>query len=136
MWPALPVADWASTRDTLQLWMQIVGKTRLAHTPRINHWWNVPLYVSARGLTTSLIPNDDGRGFELNFDFIDHTLDVDVSDGSRASIALEPMTVARFYRSFTDTLEKLGLHTDIWPVPVEIEGAIPFADDETHSAYD
>jgi hypothetical protein len=120
----------------LQLWTQIVGKTRLAHTPVINHWWNAPLYVSARGLTTSLIPSADGRGFELRFDFLDHTLNADVSDGARASLALEPMTVARFYHSFTEMLDKLGLHTSIWPVPVEIEGAIPFAQDETHSAYD
>jgi Family of unknown function (DUF5996) len=136
-WPALPVAEWAPTRDTLQLWMQIVGKTRMVHTPLINHWWNVPLYVTARGCTTSLIPNEDGRGFELNFDFLDHTLDVNVSDGSRGSIALEPMTVARFYRSFTEMLDKLGLHTEIWPVPVEIPDAhTSFADDETHHDYD
>src|SRR5262245_7393877 len=95
-WPALPVADWAPTRDTLQLWTQIVGKIRLARTPITSHWWNVPLYVSARGLTTSLIPAGD-RGFEINFDFVGHELRLVVSDGAERAVPLRAQPVADFY---------------------------------------
>src|SRR6476661_7431023 len=96
-WPALPVEEWAETRDTLQLLMQIVGKVRLAHSPLLNHWWNVPLYVTARGLTTSLMWTNDGRGFQIDFDFVAHELVVEVSDGARRTIPLAARPVADFY---------------------------------------
>ena len=134
-WPALPLADWADTRDTVQLWTQIVGKVRMVHTPLANHWWNVPLYVDARGLTTSLIPYGS-RAFEVRFDFIDHALSIQVDDGMAATMALADGPVASFYRQFMDLLDDLDLHTEIWTMPVEIEGAIPFDRDDTHTAYD
>jgi hypothetical protein len=134
-WPPLPVTAWAETRDTLQLWTQIVGKVRLARTPLVNHWWNVPLYVSARGLTTSLIPAGD-RGFEIEFDLHAHRLDITVTDGTDASMALEPMTVVAFYEAFGEQLDRLGLSTSIWPMPVEIPGAVRFDEDRQHGSYD
>jgi hypothetical protein len=117
------------------LWTQIVGKVRLANTPPLNHWWNVPLYVSSRGLTSSLIPHDD-RGFGVDFDLIDHVLRISVTDGSVATMALESRTVADFHAEFTSLLDGLGLSTHIWTMPVEIEGAIAFEEDTTHSSYD
>ena len=134
-WPALPVAEWSPTRDTLQLWTQIVGKVRLARTDVMSHWWNVPLYVTARGLTTSLIPAG-GRGFQVDFDFLEHRLDVVVTDGSRRSIRLSPMPVADFYRQFMTTLDELGLTTPIWTMPVEIPDAIAFDVDHEHMSYE
>ena len=135
-WPSLPVAEWQATRDTLQLWAQIVGKVRMVNTPLLNHWWNVPLYVTARGLTTSLIPHPTGPAFQIDFDLRDHELEVVTDTGERRSIRLESTPVARFYAELMDALDQLGVGTDIWPVPVEIEGAIPFPDDEVHATYD
>ena len=135
-WPALPLAEWEPTRDTVQLWTQMVGKVRMANTALINHWWNVTLYVTARGLTTSLIPRADGPNFQVDFDFLAHQLDIVTSTGDQASIRLESQPVASFYAQFMDCLNRLGLGTDIWPMPVEIEGAIPFVDDEVHGTYD
>jgi Family of unknown function (DUF5996) len=135
-WPALPVEEWATTRDTLQLWSQIVGKVRLASSPLLNHWWNVPLYVTARGLTTSLMWADAGQGFEIDFDFIDHRLDIVTASGDRREVALEPRTVADFYRDLMGRLAELGVQPEIWDVPVEIPGAIPFEQDHEHSSYD
>jgi Family of unknown function (DUF5996) len=135
-WPALPVAEWQATRDTLQLWTQIVGKVRLANDPLANHWWNVPLYVTARGLTTSLMPHASGRSFQIDFDFQQHRLDVVTVTGESGSIALEPGPVASFYAAVMGLLNELGVATRIWPVPVEIEGAIPFPQDDVHTAYD
>jgi hypothetical protein len=134
-WPELPVAEWAPTRDTFQLWTQIIGKVRMARTPFVNHWWNVPLYVTARGLTTSLIPDGD-RGFEIDLDLVDHRLDIRVSDGTDRSLALEPRSVADFYAEVMARLDELGLSTEIWTMPVEIEGAIPFDTDHEHASYD
>ena len=134
-WPPLPVEEWAPTRDTLQLWTQVVGKVRLARTPLVNHWWNVALYVTASGLTTSLIPAGD-RGLQIDFDLVHHRVDIVVTDGSRRTIALEPKTTAVFHREVMEALAQLGLATEIWPVPVEIPGAIPFDTDEIHSSYD
>ena len=134
-WPPLPVEEWAPTRDTLQLWTQVVGKVRLARTPLVNHWWNVALYVTASGLTTSLMPAGD-RGFQIDFDLVDHRLDIVVTDGSRRAIHLEPKTTAVFHREVMEALTQLGLATEIWPVPVEIPGAIPFDADEIHASYD
>jgi uncharacterized protein DUF5996 len=134
-WPSLPLAEWQDTRDTLQLWMQIVGKTRMALAPRENHWWHVPLYVDVRGLITSPIPYR-GRAFEVEFDFIDHQLLVNTSDGTRRSIALRPKAVADFYREYMGVLDSLGISVKIWPVPVEIDAPIPFLEDRRHASYD
>ncbi len=134
-WPELPVSEWETTRDTLQLWTQVVGKVRMANTPLVNHWWNVPLYVTARGLGTGLIPRG-ARSFQIDFDFVDHRLDIRVTDGTDASLALEPMSVATFHRAMMDRLDQLGLSTVIWTMPVEIAGAVPFETDEEHGAYD
>jgi hypothetical protein len=135
VWPPLPVAEWQATRDTLQLWTQIVGKVRMESTPLMSHWWNVPLYVTARGLTTSVIPRAR-RAFQIDFDFLAHRLDIVVSDGSSASMQLVSRTVADFYADFTDHLEHLGLTTSFWTMPVEIPDAIPFDHDIQHATYD
>ncbi len=134
-WPELVVSEWEATRDTLQLWTQVVGKIRLANTPLINHWWNVPLYVTSRGLGTGLIPHG-GRGFQIDFDFVDHRLDITVTDGSSATVGLQPMSVATFHREVMARLDQLGLSTVIWTMPVEIAGAVPFEIDEQHGDYD
>ncbi len=135
-WPSLPISEWQPTRDTLHLWTQIVGKVRLASTPFVNHWWNTTLYVTARGLSTSLMPHRDGRGFEIEFDMTSHVLRVSVTDGAQRRVALEPKSVSAFYEELTRKLDELRLTQHIWPVPVEIEGAIPFVEDHEHTAYD
>lgn len=135
-WPAMPVAEWKDTRDTLHLWTQVVGKVRMANAPLVNHWWNVPLYVSPRGLTTSLIPHPTGPAFQIDFDFVASQLDILTVAGGSASLDLESRTVADFYADVMAMLADLGVATPIWPVPVEIEGAIPFPDDKVHAAYD
>jgi hypothetical protein len=135
-WPPLPIAEWQATRDTLQLWTQIVGKVRMANEPLVNHWWNVPLYVTARGLTTSLMSHPSGQGFQIDFDFRSHVLEVVTTSGGRHTLKLRAVAVAEFYGEIMETLDSLGVGTTIWPVPVEIEGAIPFLDDHVHSAYD
>ncbi|HEY6648435.1 MAG TPA: DUF5996 family protein, partial [Mycobacterium sp.] len=118
-WPELPVAQWLDTRDTLQLMTQVVGKVRLANTPLMNHWWNVVLYVSARGLTTGLIPYAD-KGFSIDFDFIGHQLVVSTTGGDRRTVALRAGPIADFYHEVTGLLDELGLSTEIWTTPVEI----------------
>ncbi len=135
-WPSLPVAEWAPTRDTLQLWTQIVGKVRMVNTPLVNHWWNVPLYVTARGLTTSLIPHPHGPSFQIDFDLQAHQLQVVTGVGETRSIPLETRPVAEFYAELMARLDELGVGTQIWPMPVEIEGAIAFPDDRVHASYD
>ena len=136
VWPPLPLAEWQATRDTLQLWTQIVGKIRMVRTPLTSHWWNVPLYVTARGLSTSMIPVG-GRGFQIDFDFATHCLDVAVSDGERRSMPLEARPVADFYAGLMAMLDDLDLTTSIWTMPVEIPGAvIPFDEDGVHVSYD
>src|SRR3954469_12067841 len=135
-WPALRVEDWTATRDTLQLWMQIVGKIRLAQAPMVNHWWQVTLYVTPRGLTTSSMPAGD-RAFEIEFDFCVHRLRITVEGGEQREIALEPKTGPAFYAEVMDALAALDLgDITIWPVPVEIEHAIPFEQDTEHASYD
>ncbi|NKY58271.1 DUF5996 family protein [Nocardia flavorosea] len=134
-WPALEVAEWADTRDTLHMWTQIIGKLRLARAPAVNHWWHVPLYVSARGLTTSAIPCEHGM-FDIEFDFIDHQLHIRTSTGARHRINLEPKSVAAFYAEVTAALHALGIDIDILARPVEVDPAIPFAEDTTHATYD
>lgn len=134
-WPALPFSEWADTYATLHMWTQIVGKVRLALAPRVNHWWEVPLYVSARGLTTSPIPYRDGV-FEVQFDFIDHRLDVTTSAGQTQSMRLEPRTVAQFHTEFFALLRTLDIDVKIWNMPVEIPNPIRFVEDRVHGAYD
>jgi hypothetical protein len=135
VWPALPQAAWGETRATLQLWMQIVGKVRMALTPAINQCWNVTLYPTARGLTT--LPMWHGaRTVQIDFDFLDHVLLVETGEGGRGVIPLKPMTVAEFYRQFMAALDSLGTPVRIWPVPVEIAQPIPFDQDQIHQSYD
>jgi hypothetical protein len=134
-WPALPLEEWADTCATLHMWTQIVGKVRLAQTPLVNHWWNVPLYVSARGLTTTAMPYEDIL-FEMVFDFLDHKLRITCSSGSDTSIALEPKSVAVFYEQTMKALRDMGLKIKIWPMPVEIPDPIRFDQDEQHKSYD
>jgi hypothetical protein len=135
IWPPLPLADWQDTYATLHRWTQIVGKLRLAHAPMLNHWWQVPLYVTSRGLTTSLIPYGS-RSFQVDFDFIDHRLRIAASDGATSGFDLEPRSVAAFYQQVMQRLAALGLETHIWTMPVEIENPVPFETDTAHAAYD
>jgi Family of unknown function (DUF5996) len=134
-WPDLPLSDWAATCDTLHLWTQVVGKIRLSHAPMMNHWWQVPLYVTGRGLTTSPIPYG-GQSFQIDFDFIDHILKVLTTKGDIETMSLGPRTVANFYAELMGRLRGLGLETRIWTMPVEIPDAIPFEHDRTHATYD
>ncbi|WP_235892498.1 DUF5996 family protein [Mycolicibacterium hodleri] len=134
-WPELNVEEWASTRMTLHMWVQIVGKIRLARAPMVNHWWQVPLYVSSRGLTTSAIPYG-AEAFEVEFDFIDHVLRISCSSGTTRTLDLRPQTVAQFYSEVMTALDSLSIPVSIWPSPVEVEPAIPFAEDDVHRAYD
>jgi hypothetical protein len=134
-WPSLRVDDWADTRDTLHMWTQIVGKVRLAKAPMLNHWWQVTLYVTPRGLTTSAMP-DGGRTFEIEFDFCAHELVVHVEGGDRRAVKLEAKTTARFYAEVMAALEDLGVDVAIRPVPVEVEAATPFPEDTEHASYD
>lgn len=135
-WPALPLAEWQDTRDTLQLWTQVVGKIRMVNAPRRNHWWNVPLYVTATGLTTSLIPHGSGNAFQIDFDFWEHRLDIVTALGQRRSVPLQPGPVADFYTAVMYNLTDLGVATPVWPMPVEIPGAIPLDTDTIHTVYD
>jgi hypothetical protein len=135
VWPELPQSDWSATCATLQLWMQIVGKVRLALMPPINHCWGVTLYPTVRGVTTSPMPYGT-RTLQIDFDFVDHVLQVEASEGVRRTISLKPMTVAEFYRQTMAALESLGTPVKIWPVPVEIADPIPFEKDDVHKAYD
>jgi Family of unknown function (DUF5996) len=134
-WPPLVYDDWRDSCATLQLWTQIVGKIRLAQMPMANHWWQVPLYLTARGLTTSPMPYE-GRVFQIDFDFIDHRLRIDVSDGRHDSIVLAPCTVADFYAEVMGRLRGLGLEVRIWTMPVEIADPVPFDADRVHASYD
>ena len=134
-WPSLELHEWLATRDTLQLWLQIVGKVRLALTPPINHSWHATLYVTSRGLTTSPIPYGE-REFEIELDFIDHRLVISTNEGHRGGFALEPQTVATFYRRLMDELERLDLTVRIVARPNELPDPIPFAKDDVHRDYD
>ncbi len=134
-WPSLEWLDWAATAETLHMWTQIVGKTRLALAPMQQHWWNVPLYVSARGLTTSPMPVASGL-LEIEFDFIAHHLLFRLSTGETRELELRSQTVSAFFQEYQTTLTSLGLSVPIHPVPVEVKDAIPFAEDTTHDTYD
>jgi hypothetical protein len=117
------------------MWTQVVGKIRLEQTPLVNHWWNVPLYVSARGLTTTAMPYED-RIFEIEFDFIDHKLRIECSDGAARVLELRPQSVADFYAEVMSALRELGMEIKIWTMPVEIPDPIRFEEDMVHAAYD
>ena len=134
-WPALPLAGWQDSYETLHLWTQVVGKVRLALAPMVNHWWQVPLYVCARGLTTSAMPYGD-RVVELTFDFRDHVLRVETSDGGSRTVALAPRSVADFHGETMAALRAVGVDVRIHRRPVELPAVIPFDEDETHAAYD
>jgi Family of unknown function (DUF5996) len=135
LWPDLPWHEWEGTATTLHMWTQIVGKTRLALTPLVNHWWNVPLYVTARGLSTSAMPYNDGL-LELEFDFVDHCLVARLSSGEIRSLELRPQSVADFFREYLELLRSLGVHVELKAKPVEVANPIPFAEDREHAAYD
>ena len=135
-WPSLSFAAWKDTCETLHMWTQVVGKVRMALEPRINHWWHVPLYLSVRGLSTGAMPiAGQGRRIELEFDFFDQALAIRTSDGRRDALPLPGLTVASFYHEVMARLERLDAPVRIWPVPVEVTTAIPFAED-TRGAYD
>ena len=134
-WPPLPLAGWSDTCETVHRWTQVVGKVRMAHTPLVNHWWNVTLYVTSRGLTTSPIPHGSGT-FEIALDFLGHRLLIETSDGARDSMELRPMSVAEFYSEVMARLERVGAKTRIWTMPSEIPGAIAFENDRSHAQYD
>jgi Family of unknown function (DUF5996) len=133
-WPVLPLADWRATYATLHMWSQIVGKTRLALAPMENHWWQVALYVTARGLTTSAMPHG-GDSVEVQFDFISHQLLIQKSDGSQRSLPLASMSVADFFARYMQALHDLGVDPPIYASPVEVVTAIPFAQDHEHGTY-
>jgi hypothetical protein len=135
LWPELTYDAWQETRATLQLWTQIVGKIRLMQTPWLNHSWHVPLYVTSKGLTTSPIPYGS-RSFDIQFDFLEHVLDISVSDGGARRILLRPQSVAEFYGAVMTALTELGIAVAINDKPCEIAAAIPFSRDRTHAAYD
>ncbi len=134
-WPALPYGEWKATCETLQLWTQIVGKVRLAQTPWLNHSWHAPFYVTARGLSTSLIPYGH-RAIDLEFDFIDQTLIMRNTSGPARDIVLEPMSVADFHRRVLAALSEMGTPVAIHGAPNEIANAIPFAQDHAQRDYD
>lgn len=134
-WPAVPVKEWEPTRDTLHLWSQIVGKVRMRHAPPLNHWWHVTLYVTSRGLTTSLVPHASG-GFEIDFDFLDDLVRIRHVDGRERAVRLEPRSVADFYDETIARLHELGIEGPAYPRPVELEDNTPFPDDHHHADYD
>ncbi len=134
-WPLLRWAEWKDTCATLQLWMQVVGKIRLAQAPPVNHWWQVPLYVTARGLTTSPVPHGR-RTFQIDFDFIAHRLLVQTSTGETRILALAARSVADFHAELMGVLETLGVPVRIWTTPVELPEPVPFEQDRAHASYD
>lgn len=134
-WPALPFDDWRDTRDTLHMCTQIVGKLRLALSPFEPQWANVPLYVTARGLTTSPVP-DGLRTFDVEFDLVDHRLVVRASDGSIEQLPLRPRAVADFFADLMGALDRLGIDVTISPGPSEVADPIPFAEDRVHHSYE
>lgn len=137
--PALPSDTWKDTLATLHMWTQVVGKVRLKLCPLVNHFWNVAFYLTARGLTSSAMPYQRGAiwgTFEVQFDFIDHQLSIESSNGRRVEIALKAESVAEFYKTFMAALAELGVIVKIWTTPCEIPDPIPFEQDQIHAAYD
>jgi Family of unknown function (DUF5996) len=134
-WPELPLGAWKDTYATLHMWMQIIGKIRMTLSPPVNHWWHVPLYLTARGLTTSPIPYGT-ETFEINLDFIGHRIYISTSSGEIKSLPLSAISVADFYTQIMDTLASLGIKPKIWPVPVEVADRTRLDMDHTHASYD
>src|ERR1700753_155506 len=134
-WAELPVAAWRDTYDTLHLWTQIIGKIRFARSPWLNHSWHVALYVTARGLTTSPIP-DGTRSFQIDFDFVDHVLRVSDSDGAQRQFALAGQSVASFYAGVMAALAELGIQIKIDEMPNELPDPVKFSQDHAHATYD
>jgi Family of unknown function (DUF5996) len=134
-WPELPLEAWKDTYATLHMWTQIVGKVRLALSPRINHWWEVPLYVNAVGLTTSAIPYKQGV-FEVQFNFLEHKLTIFTCDGQQRVLPLRPQSVAAFYAEFMSALRSLDIDVHIWPMPAEVPNPVRFDRDTQHASYD
>jgi hypothetical protein len=134
-WPELTLAEWSGTRDALQLWTQVVGKVRMTLEPMVNHWWQVPLYVSARGLTTSLM-DANGLGLEMEFDFLTHRLEVRTAHGDYGHVALQSQSVADFYAATMDALVVVGAPAAINPWPQELPDVVPFPDDTAPRPYD
>ena len=134
-WPELPTSSWRETYATLHLWTQIVGKIRLVRTPWLNHSWHVALYVAARGLTTSPIP-DGARTFQIDFDFIDHVLRISTSDGQERQFALAGLSVASFYAAVMAALGASGIQVAIDEMPNELPEPIRFSQDHQHASYD
>jgi len=135
VWPSLLFNEWKDTYATLHMWTQIVGKIRLVQSPFLNHWWHVPLYVTPRGLTTSVIPYGS-KTFEINFDFVDHKLVINTSNGSTKTQDLRSQSVADFYRETMAALLELGIEVAIWTTPVEVADPISFEEDYKHATYD
>ncbi len=133
--PSLPLDAWQDSLMTLHMWTQIVGKIRLSLAPMENHWWQIPLYVTARGLTTSAMPSG-GENLQIDFDFIAHALQIQSSSGEMRTIPLPGHSVATFYQEVLAALDALHIKVNLWPVPVEVEEQIPFDQDEKHAAYD
>jgi len=133
--PALPLDSWKETLETLHMWTQIVGKVRLKLCPLVNQWWNVPLYVTARGMTTSAMPYQQ-RDIEVRFDFIEHKLTIESSEGRVVTMALVAESVAEFYKKFMAALGELGVSVHIWTMPCEVPNPTPFEQDNVHAAYD
>lgn len=134
-WPALHLAEWKDTYATLHMWTQVVGKVRLALGANINHWWGTAFYVSARGLSTSAIPYEKGI-FEVQFDFVNHALEIETSLGESRTFRLAPRTVADFYEEFMDALHSLGINVKVWGMPVEVPRPVQFKLDKSHASYD
>ncbi len=134
-WPELSYAAWKDTRETLHMWLQIVGKVKLELCPFLNQWWEIALHITPRGLTTGLIPLPT-ESFSVDFDFIAHRLIIKVSDGQTKELTLEPRTVAAFYQLFMDALSSLGIEVKINTAPSEVQNGIKFEQDTTHAAYD
>jgi hypothetical protein len=135
LWPSLPLAAWQDTYLTLHLWTQIVGKIRMTMSPPQNHWWHATLYLNARGLTTSPIPFLDGV-FEIQFDFVEHRLEISTSGGARRSLPLGPISVAEFYATLMKTLHGMGIDVMINTKPQEMAVTTPFDEDREHASYD
>lgn len=135
-WPTLDWEQWKDTAETLQMYTQIVGKTRLSLTPIQNHWWNVTLYLTARGLTTSAMPSDGGMLLDIEFDFVSHQLTCRTSRGDMRDIPLRPVSVAQFFKEYMETLAALGVSVEIDPMPAEVANPIRFDLDTVHCSYD
>lgn len=135
LWPALPYEEWQDTCSTLHMWTQVVGKIALAQASPLNHSWAIALHLTPRGLTTAVLPHGP-RSFTIQFDFIDHHLAIETSDGARQVLPLAPQSVAAFYADVMRKLEDMGLPVRVWSTPVEIPSPIPFERDTVHQSYD